>query len=175
MQHLPNRHSVVLFVVFVVVVLFLLLALAARPLAALAQENHATAASGPAGAVAPGPGAPARPPQGVRAPEAAPAAVLLSNGQRWERFTLRYIDVRTLAPLFGATVLPTEDQLFVARWLGGAGPDALGAGVNGFFAPPSGAGFLEGPPQPVAGPGFGAPGRLPILADPATNSLIVDP
>jgi hypothetical protein len=169
MQHLPNRHSLVLFVVFVVVVLLLLLALASRPLAALAQETRATPAFGP------DTGAPARPPQGARAPEAAPAAVVLANGQQWERFTLRYIDVRTLAPLFGATVLPTEDQLFGARWLGGAGPDALGAGVSGFFAPPSGAGFLEGPPQPVAGPGFGAPGRLPILADPVTNSLIVDP
>src|SRR5437762_1654124 len=83
------------------------LALASRPLAALAQEPRASSASDPAGAIGRDPAALARPPRGARAPETAPAAVLLSNGQRWERVTLRHVDVRTLAPLVGATVLPT--------------------------------------------------------------------
>jgi hypothetical protein len=174
MQQLPNRHSVVLFLVFVLVVLLLLLVLASRPLAALAQEPRASSASDPAGAIGRDPAAPARPPRGARAPETAPAAVVLSNGQRWERFTLRHIDVRTLAPLFGAIVLPTEEESFLARWFGGA-LDAPMGGPGGFLAAPPATGFLEGAPQPVAGPGFNGPGRLLILADPITNSLIVDP
>jgi hypothetical protein len=168
MPRSPSRHSLVLLVFFALAVLLLLLALAARPLAAVAQQIPAPSVSG--GAVGGGPVAPARQPQEAAPRETAPAAVVLSNGQRWERITLRHIDVRTLAPLFGATVLPTEDQWLLARWFGGA---ATGAGAS--LAAPPGAGFFEGPPQPVAGPGFSGPGRLPILADPVTNSLIVDP
>lgn len=174
MQQLPNRHSVVLFLVFVLVVLLLLLALASRPLAALAQEPRASSGSDAAGAIGRDPAAPARPPRGARAPETAPAAVLLSNGQRWERVTLRHVDVRTLAPLFGATDLPTEEQWFLARWFGGALDAPLG-GPSSLLATPPAASFLEGAPQTVAGPGFNGPGRLLILADPITNALIVDP
>jgi hypothetical protein len=175
MQQLPKRHSVVLFLVFVLVVLLLLLALASRPLAALAQEPRASSASDPAGAIGRNPAAPARPPRGARAPETAPAAVVLSNGQRWERFTLRHIDVRTLAPLFGAIVLPPENQVEAASWLAGVPIGTMITYPVELLAFPLGPGFAEGPPQPVAGPGFNGPGRLLILADPVTNSLIVDP
>jgi hypothetical protein len=147
-------------------------ALAVRPPVAAAQEPHPAGPSVAAQAAdrAPSPiGTP-----GAAAREPAPVAVLLSNGQRWERVTLRHVDVRTLAPLFGAIVLPTEEQWFLARWFGGA-LDASMGGPGGFLAAPPAAGFLEGAPQPVAGPGFNGPGRLLILADPITNALIVDP
>jgi hypothetical protein len=173
MPRSPSRHSLVWLVFCALAVLLLLLALAARPLAAVAQQIQVpSVSSGTAGG---GPVAHPRPPQGAASRETAPAAVVLSNGQRWERITLRHIDVRTLAPLFGATLLPTEDQWFLARWSGGAAMGAGWTGPGASLAAPSGAGFLEGPPQPVAGPGFSGPGRLPILADPVTNSLIVDP
>jgi hypothetical protein len=111
----------------------------------------------------------------------APAAVVLSNGQRWERISLRHIDARVLAPLFGATVLPTAEP----AWMTGA--PGLFSGLQAGWPPALVAGILllqqAGGAFPPGGGGFGAPGGfgpanpagLPIIADPVTNSLIVDP
>lgn len=113
--------------------------------------------------------------------EPAPTAVVLSNGQRWERISLRHIDARVLASLLGATVLPTAEP----AWTTGA----LGT-LSGPHAPwsPSGAMLYAlfqqgGVGLPIGGGGFGAPAGaapanpagLPVLIDPVTNAVIVDP
>jgi hypothetical protein len=157
----------------------------------------------------------------------APAA-----GQRWEKIPIQYMDVRTLAAILGAPVLPTEADLFggdlfgasvgsystsygfYGSGFGNVGP-AFGqpGGFNqpGAFGQPGGfsqsGGFSRGGgPGPVGNPGpagqgsgglsggtpgpqrfglqgnqGGRPGQGPlfpglvILADPNTNSLLVDP
>jgi hypothetical protein len=109
--------------------------------------------------------------------EPAPAAVVLSNGQRWERISLRYIDARVLAPLFGAAVLPTtarpewgvavpELMPVFAGWL------APGAALLPFLQQGSPGGLTPGAP---GGTGPANPRGLPVLVDPVTNALIVDP
>ena len=110
---------------------------------------------------------------GAPAPREAPNAVVLSNGQRWERISLRHIDVRLLAPLFGATILPPEHPFVASHWLG-AGPGTLLMG--GPLGPALSAGMVAigAGPGGVIPPGSIVP-RVPIIADPVTNSLIVDP
>lgn len=68
-----------------------------------------------------------------------------------EKIPLQYVDARSIALLLGGRILPTEADLWMGR--GGAG---FGQGANG----PVGGGV---------GPGTG------ILADPATNSLLMLP
>lgn len=106
-----------------------------------------------------------------------PNAVVLSNGQRWERITLRHIDARVLAPLFGATLLPTAEP----AWLMGPVEGAPGAWATWSPAISMLLPLLQqgGGGVPFGG-GAGAPGPanpagLPVLVDPVTNALIVDP
>lgn len=97
---------------------------------------------------------------------------VLSNGQRWERISLRHIDVRTLAPLFGATPLPVAEP-----WWGPGGPGVpsltmgwLGSGLVTLSL------FQQGGRSAMGTGGAAAnPAALPVLADPLTNLLIVDP
>jgi hypothetical protein len=109
------------------------------------------------------------------------------NGQEpekeriWERVPLNYIDVRVVAAILGAPVLPTEGQLYGGMIGGGFGGSPQGGGFGGFGGGLGGGfgggtgGFGGG-----FGRGFGAgnsllfPGLI-ILADPSTNSILVDP
>ena len=88
----------------------------------------------------------------------------------WERIPLRYIDVRVVAAILGARVLPTEAQLYGGMFGGGFGGfqggfGGMGGGMGGFGG--QGGGFAAG-----NSPLF--PGLI-ILADPNTNSILVDP
>jgi hypothetical protein len=115
----------------------------------------------------------------ARRQEAPPAAVVLSNGQRWERISLRHIDARVLAPLFGATLLPTAEPTWISGPMGhytgvlAAWSPAIATLLpffqqGGTLLPPGGAGApgATGPANPAG---------LPVLVDPVTNALIVDP
>src|SRR5262245_33750473 len=73
-----------------------------------------------------------------------------SGDQRhWERIQLKYVDVRTIAAILGAPVLPTEADLWWARYgdayggFGGYGGAMGGYGGMGGYAA-SGGGFAGG-------------------------------
>src|SRR5688572_23299416 len=110
----------------------------------------------------------------ARRSQPAPNAVVLSNGQRWERISLQHIDARVLAPLFGAIVLPTADP----AW--NTGPAVDSAGFLSVWSPViatllpllqqggGGVPFGGGTTAPGA-TGPANPAGLPVLVDPVTN------
>ena len=141
-------------------------------------------------------------PDVLRGPEGSPT---------WERIRLQHLDVRVLAAVLGAPVLPTEWDLYVMRGGFGGGQPGYGQGYGGMngmggyggygggggFGQPQGAYGMGGYGQSGYGqpgfggqqPGFAGPNRGPqqgrtnilglpplrIIADPNSNSLIVDP
>ena len=127
------------------------------------------------------------------------------GGVKWERVTLNHLDVRIVALIFGGTVLPTEADLlgfgtgFFGQFPGllNSSSESYGA-YGGDAARPSGlaqtleSGNLTASPFGINSGGYGAFGRgsggsLPgraslapnlgirLIADPSTNSLLVDP
>jgi hypothetical protein len=99
----------------------------------------------------------------------------------WERIPLNYIDARVVAAILGAPVVPTESQLYGEMFGGGFGGFPQGGGFGGFGGGLGGGfGGAAGAFGGGFGGGFGAgnsplfPGLI-ILADPSTNSILVDP
>jgi hypothetical protein len=140
----------------------------------------AMALAGPAHAQYPGGGSPGGNGQNGYAQPAPPNR----GPRRWERIEVNHIDVRVLAAVFGAPVLPNEADLFFARFGGGMMGGTGGFGPMGAFGGGfGGGGFAGGGFGPGGGFGGGLPGRggsplfpgVVILADPNSNSLIVDP
>ncbi len=132
-------------------------------------------------------------------PRGASEQQLPGTAGRWSRIQLQHIDVRTVAALLGAPVMPTEADLYGGGFGGfaqfGSGFNQFGGG--GYGGAPLGGmgGFNQFGSQGFAGQGFGGQGfagqgfgglgglggggglfpDLVILGDPRTNSLLVDP
>jgi len=93
-----------------------------------------------------------------------------------EKIPLQYVDARYVAYLLGGRTLPTEADLWLGR-LGGFGAGAngpQGGGVgpgNGILADPATNSILILP----GGQAGGLPGGRGLYGDPRTNSLLIGP